>query len=83
MSCPATMALFLSLYFIPVLSALRCQDLNSELKQHHEDLDTLEHLAVELSSCGFAAAAGFPQHQERVLSLRKDFGQLQKTAKER
>uniref|UniRef100_A0A670JE80 Microtubule actin crosslinking factor 1 n=1 Tax=Podarcis muralis TaxID=64176 RepID=A0A670JE80_PODMU len=53
------------------------QELNSEMKQHHEDLDTLEHLTTELSSCGFAAASS-SSHQEKVHSLRKDFMQLQK-----
>nr|XP_028594930.1 microtubule-actin cross-linking factor 1 isoform X28 [Podarcis muralis] len=58
------------------------QELNSEMKQHHEDLDTLEHLTTELSSCGFAAASS-SSHQEKVHSLRKDFMQLQKAARER
>ncbi|XP_033013485.1 microtubule-actin cross-linking factor 1 isoform X18 [Lacerta agilis] len=58
------------------------QELNSEMKQHHEDLDTLEHLTTELSSCGFSAASS-SSHQEKVHSLRKDFMQLQKAARER
>ncbi|XP_066494280.1 microtubule-actin cross-linking factor 1 isoform X1 [Tiliqua scincoides] len=58
------------------------QELNSEMKQHHEDLDTLEHVAAELSCSGFAAASS-PQHQQKVRSLRKDFTQLQKAARER
>lgn len=62
--------------------ALCFQELNSEMKQHHEDLDTLEHVVAELSSCGFAAASS-PQHHEKVRSLRKDFTQLQKVARER
>nr|XP_034975642.1 microtubule-actin cross-linking factor 1 isoform X16 [Zootoca vivipara] len=58
------------------------QELNSEMKQHHEALDTLEHLTTELSSSGFAAASS-SSHQEKVHSLRKDFMQLQKAARER
>ncbi|XP_061453828.1 microtubule-actin cross-linking factor 1 isoform X18 [Rhineura floridana] len=62
--------------------AQQVQELNTEMKQHHEDLDTLECLTTELSSCGFAAA-GSSSHQQKVQSLRKDFMQLQKAAKER
>nr|XP_056702719.1 microtubule-actin cross-linking factor 1 [Euleptes europaea] len=58
------------------------QELNSEMMQHQENLETLERVTAELSSCGFAVAAS-PQHQEKVRSLRKDFLQLQKAAKER
>ncbi|XP_044275369.1 microtubule-actin cross-linking factor 1 isoform X15 [Varanus komodoensis] len=58
------------------------QELNSEMKQHHEDLDTLERLTAELSSCEFVPA-GTSLHQERVRSLRKDFLHLQKAARER
>ncbi|XP_064028762.1 microtubule-actin cross-linking factor 1 isoform X9 [Pogoniulus pusillus] len=57
------------------------QELNSELKQHQEDLTTLEHLAADLGSCGFAPSTS--QHQEKLQSLKKDFLQLQKVAKER
>ncbi|NXP46772.1 MACF1 factor, partial [Heliornis fulica] len=57
------------------------QELNSEMKQHQEDLEVLEHLAEELSSCGFAPGAS--QEQEKLQSLKKDFLQLQKVAKER
>ncbi|XP_074750800.1 microtubule-actin cross-linking factor 1, isoforms 1/2/3/4/5-like isoform X9 [Strix uralensis] len=57
------------------------QELNSELRQHQEDLDALEHLAAELGSCGFAPGAS--QQQEKLQSLKKDFLQLQKVAKER
>ncbi|NXM74886.1 MACF1 factor, partial [Serilophus lunatus] len=57
------------------------QELNSEMRQHQEDLATLEHLAAELSSCGFAPGAF--QQQEKLQSLKKDFLQLQKVAKER
>ncbi|XP_027557034.1 microtubule-actin cross-linking factor 1 isoform X18 [Neopelma chrysocephalum] len=57
------------------------QELNSEMRQHQEDLTTLEHLAAELSSCSFAPGAF--QQQEKLQSLRKDFLQLQKVAKER
>ncbi|NXF11772.1 MACF1 factor, partial [Smithornis capensis] len=57
------------------------QELNSEMRQHQEDLATLEHLAAELSSCGFAPGAF--QQQEKLQSLKKDFLQLQKVTKER
>ncbi|NXG17488.1 MACF1 factor, partial [Grallaria varia] len=57
------------------------QELNSEMRQHQEDLATLEHLAAELSSCGFGPSAF--QQQEKLQSLKKDFLQLQKVAKER
>ncbi|XP_063274816.1 microtubule-actin cross-linking factor 1 isoform X7 [Prinia subflava] len=57
------------------------QELNSEMRQHQEDLATLEHLAEELSSCGFAP--GTFQQQEKLQSLKKDFLQLQKVARDR
>ncbi|XP_069659161.1 microtubule-actin cross-linking factor 1 isoform X23 [Haliaeetus albicilla] len=57
------------------------QELNSEMRQHQEDLAALEHLAAELGSCGFAPSAS--QQQEKLQSLKKDFLQLQKVAKER
>ncbi|NWV53424.1 MACF1 factor, partial [Daphoenositta chrysoptera] len=57
------------------------QELNSEMRQHQEDLATLDHLAEELSSCGFAPSAF--QQQEKLQSLKKDFLQLQKVAKDR
>ncbi|KAM6045371.1 microtubule-actin cross-linking factor 1-like isoform 2-T2 [Chlamydotis macqueenii] len=57
------------------------QELNSEMRQHQEDLATLEHLAAELGSCSFAPGAS--QQQEKLQSLKKDFLQLQKVAKER
>uniref|UniRef100_A0A8B9P1E5 Microtubule actin crosslinking factor 1 n=1 Tax=Accipiter nisus TaxID=211598 RepID=A0A8B9P1E5_9AVES len=57
------------------------QELNSEMRQHQEDLAVLEHLAAELGSCGFAPGAS--QQQEKLQSLKKDFLQLQKVAKER
>ncbi|XP_074418785.1 microtubule-actin cross-linking factor 1 isoform X5 [Larus michahellis] len=57
------------------------QELNSEMKQHQEDLATLEQLAAELGSCGFAPGAC--QQQEKLQTLKKDFLQLQKVAKER
>ncbi|XP_062449772.1 microtubule-actin cross-linking factor 1 isoform X15 [Rhea pennata] len=59
----------------------RIQELNLEMRQHQEDLDTLEHLVAELGSCGFPPGAC--QQQEKVQSLKKDFLQLQKVAKER
>ncbi|NXJ76894.1 MACF1 factor, partial [Trogon melanurus] len=57
------------------------QELNSEMRQHQEDLATLEHLAAELSSSSFAPGAS--QQQEKLQSLKRDFLQLQKVAKER
>uniref|UniRef100_A0A672V679 Microtubule actin crosslinking factor 1 n=1 Tax=Strigops habroptila TaxID=2489341 RepID=A0A672V679_STRHB len=57
------------------------QELNSELRQHQEDLAVLENLAAELGSCGFAPGAS--QQQEKLQSLKKDFLQLQKVAEER
>ncbi|KAM4885040.1 microtubule-actin cross-linking factor 1 isoform 9-T9 [Sylvia borin] len=57
------------------------QELNSEMRQHQEDLATLEQLAEELSSCGFAPSTF--QQQEKLQSLKKDFLQLQKVAKDR
>uniref|UniRef100_A0A8C4YTE3 Microtubule actin crosslinking factor 1 n=1 Tax=Gopherus evgoodei TaxID=1825980 RepID=A0A8C4YTE3_9SAUR len=57
------------------------QELNLEMRQHQEDLDTLEGLTTELSSSGFPV--GSSQHQEKVHSLKQDFVQLQKAAKER
>ncbi|NWH58348.1 MACF1 factor, partial [Geococcyx californianus] len=57
------------------------QELNLETRQHQEDLSTLEHLAAELGSCGFAPGAS--QLQEKLQSLKTDFLQLQKVAKER
>ncbi|NWS52743.1 MACF1 factor, partial [Chunga burmeisteri] len=57
------------------------QELNLEMRQHQEDLATLEHLTAELGSCGFAP--GTSQQQEKLQSLKKDFLQLQKVAKER
>ncbi|XP_058051863.1 microtubule-actin cross-linking factor 1 [Ahaetulla prasina] len=62
--------------------AQQIQELNSEMKQRHEDLDKLEHLTTELSSCGLVWT-GFSSHQEKVRSLRKEFTQLQKVTKER
>lgn len=63
------------------ISLCSWQELNSEMKQHQEDLATLEHLAAELGSSGFAPGAS--QQQEKLQSLKKDFLQLQKVAKER
>ncbi|NXT91882.1 MACF1 factor, partial [Anhinga rufa] len=57
------------------------QELNSEMRQHQEDLAALEQLAAELGSCGFTPGAS--QQQEKLQSLKKDFLQLQKVAKER
>ncbi|XP_057896192.1 microtubule-actin cross-linking factor 1 isoform X10 [Melospiza georgiana] len=61
--------------------AQHIQELNSEMRQHQEDLATLEHLAEELSSCGFTPSSS--QQQEKLQSLKKDFLQLQKVAKDR
>ncbi|NXF96083.1 MACF1 factor, partial [Eubucco bourcierii] len=57
------------------------QELNLEMKQHQEDLATLEQLAAELGSSGFAPSTS--QHQEKLQSLKNDFLQLQKVAKDR
>ncbi|XP_026529532.1 microtubule-actin cross-linking factor 1 isoform X7 [Notechis scutatus] len=62
--------------------AQQIQELNSEMTQRHEDLDNLEHLTTELSSCGLVWT-GFSSHQEKVHSLRKEFTQLQKATKDR
>ncbi|XP_049734789.1 microtubule-actin cross-linking factor 1 isoform X2 [Elephas maximus indicus] len=57
------------------------QELNLEMQDQQENLDTLEHLVTELSSCGFAL--DLSQHQDRVQNLKRDFTELQKTVKER
>uniref|UniRef100_A0A8D0NEV0 Microtubule actin crosslinking factor 1 n=1 Tax=Sus scrofa TaxID=9823 RepID=A0A8D0NEV0_PIG len=57
------------------------QELNLEMEDQQENLDTLEHLVTDLSSCGFAL--DLSQHQNRVQNLKKDFTELQKTVKER
>ncbi|NWR78558.1 MACF1 factor, partial [Centropus unirufus] len=57
------------------------QELNLEMKQQQEDLATLEQLAAELGSCSFVPGAS--QLQEKLQSLKTDFLQLQKVAKER
>ncbi|KAB1269108.1 Microtubule-actin cross-linking factor 1; isoforms 1/2/3/5 [Camelus dromedarius] len=59
----------------------KIQELNLEMEDQQENLDTLEHLVTDLSSCGFAL--DLSQHQDRVQSLKKDFAELQKTIKER
>nr|CAH92053.1 hypothetical protein [Pongo abelii] len=43
------------------------QELNLEMEDQQENLDTLEHLVTELSSCGFAL--DLSQHQDRVQNL--------------
>lgn len=57
------------------------QELNLEMEDQQENLDTLEHLVTELSSSGFAL--DLSQHQDRTQNLRKDFTELQKIIKER
>ncbi|XP_027720446.1 microtubule-actin cross-linking factor 1 isoform X11 [Vombatus ursinus] len=57
------------------------QELNLEMGEQQENLDLLEHLVTDLSSCGFALDAS--QHQERVQKLKKDFTGLQKSVRER
>lgn len=52
-----------------------------EMEDQQENLDTLEYLVTDLSSCGFAL--DLSQHQDRVQNLKKDFTELQKTVKER
>ena len=51
------------------------------MEDQQENLDTLEHLVTDLSSCGFDL--DLSQHQHRVQNLKKDFSELQKTIKER
>ncbi|XP_070621010.1 microtubule-actin cross-linking factor 1 isoform X4 [Erythrolamprus reginae] len=62
--------------------AQQVQDLNSELRQRQEDLEKLEHLTTELSSSGLLCS-GPSSPQETVHSLRKEFTQLQRNARER
>ncbi|XP_065600701.1 microtubule-actin cross-linking factor 1 isoform X5 [Cyrtonyx montezumae] len=57
------------------------QELNVEMGQHQEDLAALEQLAVELGACGFMP--GTAAQQEKLQSLKEEFLQLQKVAKER
>ncbi|KAJ1063908.1 hypothetical protein K5549_009220 [Capra hircus] len=57
------------------------QELNLEMEDQQENLDALEHLVTDLSSCGFAL--DLSQHQDRVQNLKEDFTELQKTIKER
>lgn len=51
------------------------------MEDQQENLETLEHLVTELSSCGFAL--DLSQHQDRIQNLKKDFTELQKMVKER
>ncbi|XP_043854390.1 microtubule-actin cross-linking factor 1-like isoform X17 [Dromiciops gliroides] len=57
------------------------QELNLEMGEQQENLDALEHLATDLSTCGFSLDAS--QHQERVQKLKKEFTGLQKLVQER
>ncbi|XP_068924102.1 microtubule-actin cross-linking factor 1 isoform X3 [Petaurus breviceps papuanus] len=57
------------------------QELNLEMGEQQESLDALEHLVIDLSSCGFALDAS--QHQERLQNLKKDFIGLKKSVQER
>ncbi|XP_038613931.1 microtubule-actin cross-linking factor 1 isoform X3 [Tachyglossus aculeatus] len=57
------------------------QELNLEMREQQENLDALEHLASDLSSCGIST--DLSQQQEMVQKLKKDFTELQKTARER
>ncbi|XP_021231062.1 microtubule-actin cross-linking factor 1 isoform X4 [Numida meleagris] len=57
------------------------QELNAEMGQHQEDLAALEQLAVELGASGFVP--GTAAQQEKLQSLKEEFLQLQKVAKER
>uniref|UniRef100_A0A8B9NSX0 Microtubule actin crosslinking factor 1 n=1 Tax=Accipiter nisus TaxID=211598 RepID=A0A8B9NSX0_9AVES len=50
------------------------QELNSEMRQHQEDLAVLEHLAAELGSCGFAPG------KARTLTLQNLFTRREKDA---
>lgn len=51
------------------------------MEDQQENLDALEYLVTELSSCGFAL--DLSQHQDRIQNLKKDFTELQKIVKER
>lgn len=51
------------------------------MEDQQENLDTIEHLVTELSSCAFPL--DLSQHQDRIQNLKKDFTELQKTVKER
>ncbi|XP_031818078.1 microtubule-actin cross-linking factor 1 isoform X23 [Sarcophilus harrisii] len=57
------------------------QELNLEMGEQQENLDTLEHLVTDLSCYGFALDTS--QHKERVEKLKKDFTGLQKSIQER
>ena len=63
------------------ISLFAWQELNLEMEDQQENLDALEHLVTDLSSCGFAL--DLSQHQDRVQNLKDDFTELQKTIKER
>ncbi|CAJ0964668.1 unnamed protein product [Ranitomeya imitator] len=57
------------------------QDLNIEIKQQEEQLDTLEHLVKDLSTCPLLVDTS--EHLQKVHTLKKAFQDLQKSARER
>ncbi|KAG9492977.1 hypothetical protein GDO78_001103 [Eleutherodactylus coqui] len=57
------------------------QELNIELKQQEEQLDTLEHLVMDLSTCPLLSDTS--EHLHKVQTLKKAFKDLQEAARER
>ncbi|XP_069827488.1 microtubule-actin cross-linking factor 1 isoform X3 [Dendropsophus ebraccatus] len=57
------------------------QELNIEIKQQEEHLDTLEHLVKDLSTCPLLLDTS--EHLRKVHALKKDFQDLQEAARER
>ncbi|XP_075709206.1 microtubule-actin cross-linking factor 1-like isoform X17 [Rhinoderma darwinii] len=57
------------------------QELNIEIKQQKEQLDTLEHLVLDLSTCPLLLDTS--EHLQKVQSLKKAFQDLQEAARER
>ncbi|XP_040280539.1 microtubule-actin cross-linking factor 1 isoform X5 [Bufo bufo] len=57
------------------------QELNIEIKQQGEQLDTLEHLVKDLSTCPLLLDTS--EHLQKVYSLKKAFQDLQEAAKDR
>ncbi|XP_071992635.1 microtubule-actin cross-linking factor 1 isoform X17 [Engystomops pustulosus] len=57
------------------------QELNIEIKQQDEQLDTLEHLVKDLSTCPLLLNAS--EHLQKVQTLKKAFQDLQEAASDR
>ncbi|XP_056412553.1 microtubule-actin cross-linking factor 1 isoform X4 [Hyla sarda] len=57
------------------------QELNIEIKQQEQQLDTLEHLVTDLSICPLLLDTS--EHLQKVHTLKKDFQDLQEAARER